>query len=290
MPNCITHALHAGQVLELLPEGVKRELYHPAYVWGAQGPDFLFCHRFFPWQKGESLSLYGTKLHAHPPAETFACLRDFLHTNNESVYRSYVYGFACHYALDSSAHPYVIAFSKELLEERPYETETTLHAEIESALDTIMLRRETGKLPTEIKLKQYFPKDTAAQNAISNIYHVLFDRLFQAPVSSRTLLEATADAHKIFSALTDKTTMKKKIFDRIERGKPSKISSHLIPVMENEEIDYANSSHTSWSAEGKTRHEDFFELFDEGVRRAVTLITEFDTADFAALTQNIPFG
>lgn len=290
MPNCITHFLHAEQVLELLPEKAKGALYHPAFVWGAQGPDFLFCHRYFPWQKGESLSDYGTELHEHPPADTLDCLREFLHTKDESVYHSYIYGFLCHYALDSTAHPYVIAFSKELLEERPYETETTLHAEIESSLDTIMLRRETGKLPTEAKLKQYFPKDAAAQNAIAEVYSVLFDKLFKVQISKQAVLEATADAHRVFFALTDKTTMKKKIFDRIERGKPSKISSHLIPVMENEEIDYANSSKSPWTAGGESHQEDFFELFETAVQKAVTLITEFDHADFAALTQNVPFG
>lgn len=274
----------------MLPEDEREKLHSAAYTWGAQGPDFLFCHRYFPWQKGESLSGYGTKLHAFPPAETLACLRDFLHNQDESVYRSYVYGFLCHYALDSTAHPYVITFSKELLEDRPHETETTLHAEIESSLDTIMLRRETGKLPTEIKLKNYFPKDAEAQNAMAEIYPVLFDRLFGVQVTNMAVLDATHDANRVFFALTDHTTMKKKIFDRIEKGEPSKISSHLIPVMENEGIDYANSSKTPWTAGGESHQEDFFELFEQAVGKAVRLITEFDTADLAELTQNIPFG
>ena len=291
MPNCITHDLHAKKVLALLSEGERDQLHHAAFVWGAQGPDFLLCHRFFPWMKGESLTGYHMKLHAHPPVETLNCLKEFLFTKDDGgVYRSYIYGFLCHYALDSTAHPYVIAFSKELLHERPYETESTLHVEIESSLDTIMLRRETGRLPTEIKLKKMFPKDEPAQSAIAQIYQFLFDKLFQAQISRQAIFEATADAHKVFIALTDRTTLKKKIFDRIEKGRPSKISSHLIPVMENEGIDYANSSKNPWTADGKSRQENFFELFDEAVQKAAAFITEFDTADFFTLTRNIPFG
>lgn len=41
-----------------------------AFIWGAQGPDFLFSHRYLPWQKGESLEPLGGRLHEEPPSRT----------------------------------------------------------------------------------------------------------------------------------------------------------------------------------------------------------------------------
>ena len=43
MPACITHNLFARDVLARLRESVDE----CACFWGAQGPDFLFCHRYF---------------------------------------------------------------------------------------------------------------------------------------------------------------------------------------------------------------------------------------------------
>ena len=70
MPACLTHTYFAKAVAQSLGEtGLENT---PEYIWGAQGPDFLFCHRFFPWMKGRSLKGYGNRLHSDvKPSATF---------------------------------------------------------------------------------------------------------------------------------------------------------------------------------------------------------------------------
>ena len=46
MPACLTHYFFSQNVREDLKD--KAELDPCAYAWGAQGPDFFFCHRFLP--------------------------------------------------------------------------------------------------------------------------------------------------------------------------------------------------------------------------------------------------
>ena len=46
MPACLAHYYFAQNVRESLEE--KASLHLCAYAWGAQGPDFFFCHRFLP--------------------------------------------------------------------------------------------------------------------------------------------------------------------------------------------------------------------------------------------------
>lgn len=288
MPACLTHYLFAKAVLEVLPEKTVTDLC--AYSWGAQGPDFLFCHRYFPWMKGRSLKAYGNKLHETQPSATLTAMRDFLKRCDEPGYRSYVFGFLCHYSLDSTAHPYINALAERLLAERSYETKSTLHGEIEAALDAIVLRSETGKLPSEVSLGSMFPKNEAVQRRIARLYREVLFQAYGADIKEEELLRATKDAHFVFSCLTDRSGLKKKAFDLIESGKPHYVASHIVPLMEREDIDYANLQKEEWQGREEASQQSFFELMAEAKTLAQRLITNFDQGDFAALTQEKPFG
>lgn len=286
MPACLTHHQFAKKVLETLPD--REKINETAFFWGAQGPDFFFCHRYLPWMKGKKLQSYGHRLHSDiKPSETFNAMRDFLTGHGEETYRSYVFGFLCHYALDSIAHPYINALADRLVMQRPYENRTTMHGEVEASLDAIILRRETGKLPSEVSLGSMFPKNEAVQRRIARLFREVIFRVCGEDVSEEKLYEATGDAHLVFSLLTDRTGLKMRIFQALEKGKPSLISSHLVPITENAEVDYANVMQEEW-AEGD--HRDFFQLFEEAQQLAHRLITQFDGADFAEITGDRVFG
>ncbi len=288
MPACLTHNLFAKAVLQTLPD--KEKIDRCAFFWGAQGPDFLFCHRYFPWMKGKSLKSYGNRIHEENPTKTLGAARDFLKRHPDEGYRSYVYGLLCHYSLDSTAHPYINALADRLVEQRPYENRTTMHGEIEAALDAVMLRRETGKLPTEVSLGQMFPKNEPMQRRVAKLYRDMILQVYGEDVPEEELYRATSDAHFVFSLLTDRTGLKLKVFSRLERGRPSLVSSHLVPVTEREDVDYANVRNESWTAGGTVSEESFFDLFDEAKGLAEQLIGNFETGDLAALTKGRPFG
>ena len=50
MPACLAHYYFAQNVRESLEE--KASLHLCAYAWGAQGPDFVVCHRLQRCTKG----------------------------------------------------------------------------------------------------------------------------------------------------------------------------------------------------------------------------------------------
>ncbi|MCH5353078.1 MAG: zinc dependent phospholipase C family protein [Acutalibacter sp.] len=288
MPACLTHHLFAKNVLSDLSE--QKELNLCAYYWGAQGPDFLFCHRYFPWMRGRSLKSYGSELHETPPSKTLSAMRDFVRRHDDPAYRSYVYGFICHYALDSTAHPYINALAEQLLEIRGNETQTTMHGEIEAALDTIVLRSEAGKLPSEVSLGDMFPKNEAIQRRIAKLYRDVLSQVYGAEVAEEELLRAAKDAHFVFSCLTDKSGLKMKIFDLVENGKPHHVTSHIVPLIERDDVDYANIQQEEWTAGKESSRQSFFELMGEAMGVAETLISNFDEGDFAALTKEKPFS
>lgn len=288
MPACLTHYQFAARVLEKLSD--REEMDLGAYFWGAQGPDFLFCHRYFPWMKGRSLKSFGNRLHGENPVLTLGALREFLQRHSDQGYRSYARGLLCHYSLDSTAHPYINSLADRLVEQRPYENRTTMHGEVEAALDAIMLRRETGKLPSEVSLGKMFPKNEAVQRRIAKLYRDMIFRVYGEDVPEEELYRATGDAHFVFSLLTDRTGLKLRAFHLLERGKPSLVSSHLVPLTEREDVDYANVRREEWRFGETVSQQDFFELFEQAQELAVKLITGFYTCDLAAVTGEKPFG
>ena len=286
MPACLTHYFFSQNVREDLKD--KAELDPCAYAWGAQGPDFFFCHRFLPLWKGESLREYGGRLHEERPSKVLGSMRSFLQGHPDPAIQSYVWGFVCHYSLDCTAHPYINWLAQELVKQRPWETPSTMHGEIEGALDAIVLRYETGKLPSEVNLKAMFPKNEGVQRKIARLYRrVLFD-LYGEDVQEEKLVQAMADAHQVFALVTDRTGLKKKLFSWVERNRPSVIGSHIVPLTEAEDIDYANTQNSPWGEEGSCQS--FFELYGEAQGVAGRILSGFLEGDLAALTEEKPFG
>ena len=289
MPACLTHYHFAKNVLARLSQEEGQGIQECPFYWGAQGPDFLFCHRYLPWMKGRDLRDYGDKLHSETkPSQTFLSLRNFLERHKDPAYRSYVLGFVCHYALDSTAHPYVNDLAAHLRKTRPWETQSTMHGEVEAALDAIVLRRETGMLPSEGHLKMMFPKSEGVQRRIAKLYAALLLDLYGEDVPEALVLQATRDAHLVFALLNDRTGLKRQVFQRLERGKPGKITSHLVPITEDDGVDYANIQRQPWGDPPSSQN--FFDLMDQAENLALELIRRFQTGDFARLTGERPFG
>lgn len=288
MPAGLTHYYFAKNVLERLPSA---ETDTCAYYWGAQGPDFLFCHRYMRFLglgKKEGLHKYGSLLHKTKPSVTLSSMRDFLGKHPDPVYRSYVWGFLCHYALDSTAHPYVNALAEELAAERPTEKPSTMHGEIESALDAIVLRAETGQMPPAFPLKRLFPQNEGVQRRIARLYRQVLADVYGEEVPEGELLQATKDARFVFRAVTDRTGLKHKVFNLVEAGRPHVITSHIVPLLERDDIDYANFGGEPWGEGNCTLG--FFQLYEQAMGLAERLIKCFDTADLPALTGERPFG
>lgn len=290
MPACLTHNLFANDVRARLKEP---ELNSCAYAWGAQGPDFLFCHRYFKAMRDKSLKTlqeYGSALHKSQPSVTLNAMRDFVRAHKDPIYRSYALGFLCHYALDSTAHPYVNARASLMAGERENENPSTMHGEIEASLDAIVLRWKTGKLPSEVKLKNTFPKNEGVQRMIARLYREVLFAVYCADVSEEALYQATKDAHLLFAACNDRTGLKRSVFNLIERGRPHYITSHLVPLTEDPEWDFANTAHEEWTHNGEVHTEDFFQLYDKALELAAELCGGFDGIDFPAATGERPFG
>ena len=136
MPAAYAHYVFGKKVFQEL-SGTEKEIIRKgedAFLLGLHGPDLLFY--YFPLCKNR-INQQGVKLHKKIAAEFFELGRKRYKEDQDSVLRAYLYGFLCHYILDSECHPYI----SEYMEEHDLG-----HLEIETEFDRYLME-EDGRDP-----------------------------------------------------------------------------------------------------------------------------------------------
>ena len=280
MPAIVSHYLLAQRVYEALCElrpGLN--LNHSAFVWGASGPDLFFCHRLLPCQPGRSLRSFGTRMHHAPADRMLNYLIGYALCERDDLVMSYALGFITHYAVDATAHPFVLYFSNVLSYLQPRKHPSVCHNELEAALDSIFLRMEQqGRHISSFPLQSAAPLEENVNRAIARVLqgYLLFEFGFCAAASE--IVRAQQDWHHALKALYDPTGIKFHLIRRGEQllGLPPLLSPMLrrdVPDLSN---DPANFHRAQWfdPSTGKERRDTFPELTDQAEALSVSLIAQ----------------
>lgn len=286
MPAMVSHTHFALRVFAKLKKAGITVADRDTAMIGAQGPDIFFFHRKFPWMRGDSLAAIGSCLHRHSPARLFEGFRHVLDEHEGDPERAamlgYVEGFFCHYALDRAAHPYILWAQQTLQREQPaYGIKPNqYHYRIESALDTMVLRRDTGRLISQLSLPELMPADNGtAYRAVGTLYADLLDHLMGKKLSTAVLAQPAADMRQALYFMNDRYLVRRKALRTVESlwGKGAFATSLLRPA-DTADWDYANQAHAQWENPFDPRYtssQSFFDLYDEAVDEAVDMIAAF---------------
>lgn len=159
MPNLWTHNIFGDIILnqagtcKWLDNTEQKQLFH----LGCQGPDFLFYHRFFPWQGKSSMNMLGSLMHTKACGPVLMQMANIVVNSQLSLddpLTVYVTGFMMHHVLDRNMHPYVFTKSGSIKWD---------HQRFEVILDTIVVKKllglETWKHPAwkQIHIGSAFP-------------------------------------------------------------------------------------------------------------------------------------
>ena len=160
MPAIYAHEKFGIMVYQQLPKREQQIIsrYPMAFRIGLQGPDFLFFYQLFRRNKVNRL---GKSCHRES-------IVDFLKRNRKVIEQcgrkgsrySYLLGYLCHYALDTTCHPYVA---------KAMETTGCSHSDIEGALDQWLLKRD-GFKPEKYPLFELVPKDYRTAQTVSAFF------------------------------------------------------------------------------------------------------------------------
>ena len=148
MPDPVVHVSFGREVLASLPEEVRDAITPVPYTFALFGPDVWFLYK--PFGRHESR---GRRMHTTAPglfllsllrrAGTAACRKEIF---------SYLAGFCCHYALDSTTHPYVIHLTADRY------VFPRSHMSLEHALDACVMRRDGCWGERHPVTDRYFPR------------------------------------------------------------------------------------------------------------------------------------
>ena len=149
MPDIVVHTMFGADVLGRVMPDIDRDIFN----FGLLGPDPYLFYRFHVPPFRNRVNRYSSIMHNERTGDFLTELARRA-VNNRGVF-SYLCGFLCHYALDSTAHPYI----NEKAEHSPI-----MHMAIEHRLD-----RMTGR---NIRIPPFLPAalETEIGGAIEKIY------------------------------------------------------------------------------------------------------------------------
>lgn len=121
-----------------------------AFIMGANGPDPLFYHQIYNPFRRYSLSNLASQMHRE---KTGLFLQNLFRMAATDAQKDYCLGFLCHYALDSTIHPYINYITKAY--GSPYNIPSG-HGYFESALDCRISAKEAGTFVPDVN--RYCPE------------------------------------------------------------------------------------------------------------------------------------
>ena len=286
MPNIITHALCAKDILQRLPES---QLTHAInqharlYTTASSGPDFLFYYKAYPLQDAKAaahIHQIGDMVHRERINAFYIRAVDLIRSCPEAALKtqwtSFLAGHLTHWALDSVAHPFVFYRSGEMKGKTQY-----WHYRFESMLDTLMVK-EVKKLPLSKTPSYAFvslsPNDRSAS---AKFYQAIVSAVFDRREGIEVFDQAFKDMGLISKWLFDPQTRLFPWVQRIERllKQDWKFSSHMVIGESDTRHDVLNLSHSPWchpSDAHKISTESFVDLYHQGVERGVVALQALD--------------
>lgn len=297
MPAVVSHYIMSEKLIDTIHEFYPSlKLNKTAFIWGGNGPDFFFCHRIMPWQRGKSYNKVGSLMHKMPAENILGYLVAYAKKYESDTAMSYALGFISHYAFDSTAHPYILCRANELSKPEIGLHTSTCHNDIESNLDVLLYEYFHKQPLTTVNLKTLSPLDAKVMTVIADMMHGLMVMYSIPLMTKQEIIIAQHDWHNGLALLNDKTHFKRKALSVGEKAVklPPVLSSLVRPSNKNIVYDYANTSHEEWYSPFKPeeiRTESFYDLFDQAYSRSVELISTAMRGDsLRPLVHGIPFG
>lgn len=158
MPSTYAHLRLGREVLPRLDDRARSvcEAHEDLYLVGLHGPDILF---YYDALHRNPVSGIGFGMHDRPGREFFEHARDAVAETGDAG-RAYAYGFACHFALDSEAHPYIEDYIRD---------HGVAHTAIEGEFDRMLLEMD-GKVPSRSYLAGHISVDDDGCATISRFF------------------------------------------------------------------------------------------------------------------------
>lgn len=148
MPTTYAHYKFGKDVIGALTRPLQQSIESRRELFdiGLHGPDILFYYKALSKNRVNGL---GYEMHDQFADEFFTrAVKVIEESQDKAAARAYIYGFICHFALDSECHPYV---------EKMIQVSGISHSEIEMEFDRLLLKEEYIDPVTYLATKHIHP-------------------------------------------------------------------------------------------------------------------------------------
>ena len=290
MPATITHAFFAKDIYDILPEDISDNIDLPRLKMFGQSMDSLMFYNLFSILPGKEIRKFQGYFHENNTRDFFINLLEYMKKNNikdRDTY-SFLVGLICHYALDSTVHPYVVYKTGRFDKRNPSTYKyNNVHALMESFIDNDMVLRREKTNPYYFDFISYcfdtinFSKDL--ENTIDYTFYKTFKRRGFSKIYYKSLKQMKW-ALRLFRK--DRFGIKKFIYQLVDTFTPRsayrfEAISYHVPLTDTH--NYLNNDHTMWrnpSDYDMTSTESFVDLYLKAIQKAKNIINKsFDYLD-----------
>ena len=290
MPATITHAFFAKDVYDILPDNIREKLNLNDCKMYAQGIDSIKFYNLFSILPGKNIRKFDGYFHRYKSQDFFLNLLRFIRDNHiqESDVYSFLTGFICHYALDSTLHPYIIYKTGVFQKGKPSTYKyNNVHAFMETYLDNDIIRRRLKKNPYQFDVSNYCFHIKPFSKELSHTINYTFYNTFKIRGMSDIYyksLKQMKTAIRVFRM--DSRGIKKNIYKFIDSFTPNSMFrleavSYHYPLEDRHH--FLNTEHSVWrnpTTYDMTSTQSFVDLYLSAIKFAKVLIcASFDYLD-----------
>ena len=282
MPATIAHAFFAKDVYDILPNPIREKLNVKRTKMFAQSVDSLMFYNLFSVLPGKDIRKFQGYFHTHQSQEFFMNLLRFIRDNkidDKDVY-SFLVGFICHYALDSTLHPYVVYKTGIFKKNKPSTYKyNNVHAFMEAFIDNDMVRRREKTNPYQFDIASFCFDIRPFSNNLNKAINYTFYNTFHLKNMDGIYYKSLK---QMKTALTlfrrDPKGIKKNIYKVIDtftsrRTFRFEAVSYYYPL--DDRHNFLNSNHSLWrnpTTYDMTSTESFVDLYLKAIKLAKVLI------------------
>lgn len=282
MPATITHAFFANDVYDILPEDISEKLDLDRLKMYGQSTDSFRFYNLFSLLPGKEIRKFQGYFHENNSQDFFITLLKYIKYNNINDIDTYTYlvGCICHYALDTTLHPYVIYKTGKFDKKKPSTFKyNNIHAFMEAYIDNDMVRRRMKCNPYSFNFIDYCfdikPFSNDLTKTINYTYYHVFKRRGMSKIYYKSLIQMKW-ALRLFRK--DRFGIKKFIYKLVDTFTPRNMFrfeavSYHYPLKDNH--NYLNNNHELWRHPciyNKTSDESFIDLYLKAIQFAKELV------------------
>lgn len=288
MAGTVTHTYFSMDVYKKLDKKTKDIIKDSKldFQTFSQGHDVFFFKPFFRKKEGEYF-------HRNDTQNFFINMIEYIrkkHLQNDSDIMAFLYGYVCHYSLDTITHPFIIYkggyYYKKDKKTLKYNGG---HSEVESYIDAYLINKREKLNPNELDVSKFcFTNNKLSKKLILMIDSVFYDT-FKKKNMGEKYNSRLKRMKKMYHFLRyDKHGRKKKFYLFLDKKLPKKMmkfKSVSYKIKLNKNHYFLNLDKRKWN-HPMYKNETYTDSFDDLYKKSIDLSIELINACNAVLFYN----